>query len=131
MLNPEWSDVVIGQLINDLVEFGAQKKIAKRRAEFISGNVNSYSRIMNLQQHLSLAVEMNELAAMIGEMKADAAVERAAKSARLKDIKNEKERRKQACASAMTQKKVQLQPHLAALAEGLVTGFTKMLRFTI
>ena len=124
MLHPEWFDVVMGQLIIDLVGLGTQKKNAKHRLEFISGNVNSYSRVMNSQQHLSLAVETNGLAAMIGEMEADAAVERAAKAASSKDIENEKERRNQACTSAMDRKKVQLQPHLAILAEGHVTGFT-------
>ena len=47
LLNPTTRDVQIGANIDQFSEKKANKVIAKRRIEFVSGNVNSYVRILN------------------------------------------------------------------------------------
>jgi hypothetical protein len=43
----------------------------KRWVDIITGNISSYSRVVNSQAHLDLAVEANDIAAVIGEIRAD------------------------------------------------------------
>ena len=114
--------MIMGQILNDCIGDGAKKKLAKRRINIISSNVNSYSRLVNSEEQLKNAVEVNGIAALLGEIRADADEERAAKAAKTKANDFEKAQRKNANAAAFTSKKEELQPALAALAEGLVSG---------
>ena len=47
VLNPTYRDVVISNLISQSQGDKAKKKEAKRMRYFVTGNVNSYSRILN------------------------------------------------------------------------------------
>jgi len=81
LLNPEYKDVVSAQLLNDAVGDGAKKLMAKCRIDMITGNLNSYSKICNSKEHLNHAIQMNQLVSVIGSMKADTDIEKAAKAA--------------------------------------------------
>ena len=61
--------------------------MAKRRINMITSNVNSYSRVVNSQEYLDAAMEINGLVAVLGEMKANADQEKAAKLVRPKLMK--------------------------------------------
>jgi hypothetical protein len=43
-------------------------KMVKRRMEAISGNYSSYARVMNNNEHLQMAVEVNEVSLALGEL---------------------------------------------------------------
>jgi hypothetical protein len=111
----------MGWLISDAVGEGAKKKMAKRRVEFISGNVNSYARVMNSQEHLDKATEANGLAAILGEMKADGEEERATRAAEKKTEDAEREKRREAAAQKEQEKRTMLLPSLLVTAEELAT----------
>mgnify|MGYP001002017224 FL=1 len=76
--------MIMGQILNDCIGDGAKKKLAKCRINIISSNVNSYSRLVNSEEQLKNAVEVNGIAALLGEIRADADEERAAKAAKTK-----------------------------------------------
>ena len=65
MLNPSPRDVQIGALIDESSGEKAMKKIAKRRIEFMNGNVNSYARVLNGQAQMESIKNYSELAASI------------------------------------------------------------------
>jgi hypothetical protein len=71
MLNPRMKDVNMDQILHDSLGHGA-KILAKRRINMISGNMNSCARLLNSKEQLDKTVEATELAAIIGEMRADA-----------------------------------------------------------
>jgi hypothetical protein len=50
---------------------GAKKKLAKRCINFWDGNISSYSRVFNLEEQLSNIREVNELTAVLGEIRAE------------------------------------------------------------
>jgi len=71
LLNPNFKDLVLGRVLDDCLGDGAKKKLAKRQVDIITGNISSYSRVVNSQALLDLAVEANDIAAVIGEIRAD------------------------------------------------------------
>ena len=52
VLNPIGRDVVISDLISQSQGDRANKKQAKRMRDFVTGNINSYSRILNDEKSL-------------------------------------------------------------------------------
>jgi hypothetical protein len=130
-LNPEYKDVVSAQLLNDAVGDGAKKRMAKRRIDMITGNVNSYAKVRNSKEHLNHAIQMNQLASVIGSMKADTDIERAAKAAAKKADDDEKARKREEALEKVHQKKMELQPCLIELAEGLANGSTDLEKITV
>ena len=54
VLNPTERDVVINNLISQLQGDRAKKKESKRIRDFVTGNVNSYSRIQNDERNLKI-----------------------------------------------------------------------------
>ena len=78
------TSMIIGQLLNFCLGEWA-KKNSKRRIYMISCNVNSSSHLVNSQEHMDRAVKVNGLAAVFGEMTADAYVERKAGSVKVKE----------------------------------------------
>ena len=71
MLNPKFKDCILGFTIYDVKGKGAVQKIAKRRLEFIEGNVASYSRLLNDEARLDAIKEMNQLVSAVAEVSAD------------------------------------------------------------
>ena len=71
VLNPTERDVVISDLINRAQGEGAQKKEAKRKRDFVTGNVNSYSRILNDEKNLEKFKDYTELAVGLGMLNAE------------------------------------------------------------
>ena len=46
----------------------AKKREAKRRQEVISGNINSYSSVLNGKQQMEMVTDYNDLAASLGPL---------------------------------------------------------------
>jgi hypothetical protein len=71
LLNPNARDVTIGAIIDQCTGVAAKKVTAKRRVDFVSGNVNSYARLLNGPQQLDKIQTYNDLAATMAELKRD------------------------------------------------------------
>ena len=61
VLNLAEQDVVIGDLINRAQGEGAKKKEAKRKWDFVTGNINSYSQILNDEKNPEKIRDYTEL----------------------------------------------------------------------
>ena len=61
-LNPTPQDVQRGEIISQCHGEKAMKKIAKRRVDFVSGNVNSYARLLNGAEQIKDIQDANSLA---------------------------------------------------------------------
>ena len=87
LLNPTPRDVQMGAIIDQCSGKKATKKIAKRRIEFIEGNVNSYARILNGPQQLERIKTFNDLASSIATLhkEKEAADEKAKEDKKEKD----------------------------------------------
>jgi hypothetical protein len=64
-LNPPPNDVLVGSIMEDSIGENARKKIAKRRINFINGNVESYSRSLNNPRQLAYIEDANKLSATL------------------------------------------------------------------
>ena len=71
LLNPTPRDVQIGAIIDQCSGKAAKKMIAKRRVDFVTGNINSYARILNGPAQLEKIKTYNQLAASIAELQRD------------------------------------------------------------
>jgi hypothetical protein len=69
-LNPTAADVLVGSIMEDSIGENARKKIAKRRINFISGNVESYSRSLNNPRQLAYIEDANKLSATLSTIEA-------------------------------------------------------------
>jgi hypothetical protein len=82
-LNPTVRDIQIGAVIAQIFGDKAKTKIAKRRIDFMTGNVNSYARILNGPAQLDSISTYNDLAASLSdyhnEMQAQKAIAAAEK----------------------------------------------------
>jgi hypothetical protein len=117
LLAPKPKDVVRGAILNDTMGEGAKKKLAKRRINFWDGNISSYSRVLNSEEQLSNMKEVNELTAVLGEIRAENEQERESR-AKLRAVDAEqREKRKAAAAEAAEHRKANLMPQLIAVAE--------------
>jgi hypothetical protein len=96
-LNPTPCDVQIGLVLGQIFGDQAKTKIAKRRIDFMSGNVNSYARILNGPAQLANIKTYNDLAASLveynNEVQEQKAVGLAAKKKADKDTKAKKAER--------------------------------------
>ena len=63
LFNPTIRDVQIGAIIEQCTGKAAQKKMAKRRMDAVTGNINSYARVLNGPDQMNKIQEYNELAA--------------------------------------------------------------------
>jgi hypothetical protein len=61
----------MGHILYDSKGEGAVQKVAKRRIDVISGNINSYSRVLNDPTRLVMIEEVNRMAAAVAEVSAD------------------------------------------------------------
>jgi len=110
MLNPTPRDIQMAAIVDQCSGKKAMKVIAKRRIEFIDGNVNSYARILNGPQQLRRIKCVNDLAASIAalqredEVKAGLALEdKKVKDAEKAARKEERDRKEE-------EKRVRLAP---------------------
>jgi hypothetical protein len=71
MINPTPYDVLIGSLMDESVGESARKKIAKRRQEIVSCNINSYSRSMNNPEQLAMIQDYADLSACVADVVAE------------------------------------------------------------
>ena len=69
LLNPTARDVQLGVIIEQCTGEAAKKVIAKRRIDIVTGNINSYARILNGPRQLEKIHTFNELAAMMSVLK--------------------------------------------------------------
>ena len=91
ILNPTARDVQMAAIIDQCSGKKATKVIAKRRIEFISGNVNSYARILNGPQQLQRIKTFNDLSASIAalEREKDELEAKAREEKKLKDAEKD------------------------------------------
>jgi hypothetical protein len=122
MLNPSYKHVLMGFICYDVKGEGAKQKIAKRRINLVEGNVNSYSRCLNDPGRLASIKEMNQLAASVAEVTADA--EKAAAERKIAAVAKSKDREKKKIeeAAAEAKKKEQLKPTLEELMTKFACG---------
>ena len=66
-LNPTICDVQIGAVIAQIFGDKAKTKIVKRRIDLMTGNVNSYARILNGPAQLDSITTYNNLAASLSD----------------------------------------------------------------
>ena len=98
LLQPTPADVLlVGSILDDSIGINAKKKIAKRRIDFITGNVSSYCRSLNNPNTLQLIVDTNKLASCLAtineskELAKDAAREKKAAEANKRKSKKDQE----------------------------------------
>jgi len=75
-LNPTMKDVIIGKLIHEMIGEGAKQRLSARRLEMISGNVASYSRMLNSPEQLEAVKDANNLTAIIAALNAEQEAEK-------------------------------------------------------
>ena len=94
LLNPTPRDVQMAAIIDQCCGKKATKVIAKRRIEFIEGNVNSYARILNGPQQLERIKTFNDLASSIATLhkEKDAADEKAKEEKKKQDTEKSKKK---------------------------------------
>ena len=68
LLNPTHRDVHLGAILDQCTGRQATKRIAKRRIDIVSGNINSYARILNGPGQLDKIKTYNELAAAMASL---------------------------------------------------------------
>ena len=68
LLNSTFHDVQLGAVLDQCTGCKAKKFIAKRRVDFVSGNVNSYARILNGPAQLERIKTYNQLSASIAQL---------------------------------------------------------------
>lgn len=122
LFNPTYKNVLMGYILYDVKGKGAKQKIAKRRLDAISGNVGSYSKILNSSKRIKMIQEVNQLTATVAEVTADMEnqLERkredAAQKVRDSKAKKEQLRLKEEA------KKALLMPKLTATVEAFHSG---------
>lgn len=94
LLNPTPQDVSLSELIDQAQGDRAKKKEAKRRQDIISGNINSYSAILNTEKKLESVKDYNDLAASIGMFNAEKDANAEASKKKKEEEEAEKEKKK-------------------------------------
>ena len=112
LLNPTPKDVLLGFITYDVKGKGAVQKIAKRKIDFIEGNVNSYSRLLNNPRRLESIKDHVELVATVAEVSAEADDEKARKKLRREKDTAERAQKKAALAEKEAKKMEEMLPLL-------------------
>jgi hypothetical protein len=126
LLAPTPADIVRASIINETIGEGAKKKNAKRRINFIDGNITSYSRLLNSSEQLTSMKEMNSLTAIIGEIISMRDQDKSERASAKAFKAQEREKRKQAAIQAEQEQKAALMPDLVGLAEAAVDDKTTL-----
>jgi len=95
LLNPTPHDIQIGAIIDQCVGRYAKRRIARRRIDIISGNINSYARILNGPAELSKIKTYNELTASMAELQKERDDQAELSRAKKKKTDEEKAAKKQ------------------------------------
>ena len=93
-LNPSYQDVLLGKAIHDTMGKGALQKSAARRIDFITGNVSSYSRLLNGPEQLDRLKDHCELTSVIASLFAEEKEAKEAKAAAKKQDEADKGKKK-------------------------------------
>ena len=68
LINPSLRDVQVGAIIDQYTDKKTTKVVARHRIDFVSGNINSYARILNGPSQLDQITSYNQLAASISKL---------------------------------------------------------------
>jgi len=109
-LNPSMEDVQLSDIIDQSQGERAKKKEAKRKQDFISGNINSYSRIMNGEESMELVNDYNGLAASLAMMNAEKDEKKQKAAAEKKKTEEENEKKKAAAEAKENEMAAELRP---------------------
>ena len=71
LMNPTTQDAQLSEIIDQDQGDKAKKREAKRRKEVISGNINSYSAVLNGKQQMEMVTDYNDLVASLGLLNSD------------------------------------------------------------
>ena len=112
LLNPTPKDVLLGFITYAVKGKGSFQKIAKRKIDFIEGNVNSYSRQVNNRKKLEAVKDHAQLVATVAEVSAEADDEKARKKLRREKDTAERARKKAALAEKEARKMEEMLPLL-------------------
>jgi hypothetical protein len=112
LLKPTMKDVLLGFITYDVKGKGAMQKIAKRKIDFIEGNVNSYSKMLNNPERLEAIKDHAELIAAVAEVTAEADEEKARKKQRREKDTLEKTQKKAATVEIEAREKEKMLPRL-------------------
>ncbi len=93
-MNPTTKDTMLGQLMREAVGEGALKKMARRRLDVATGNVQSYARVLNGTEQVTKLKEHLELAAALADLQAEKEKEKAEAAAKKKAEAEEREAKK-------------------------------------
>ena len=86
LLNPTARDVQLGAILDQCIGQKAKKVIAKRRIDIVTGNVNSYARVLNGPTHLEKIKTYNQLASSISQLQRERDAQKLAIKAQKKKI---------------------------------------------
>ena len=92
MLNPTVRDIQVSEIVDQAQGERAKKKEAKRRQDFMTGNIGSYSGILNSEKNLKMVQDYNELTVSIAMLNAEK--EAKAKAVAKKKVEEAKEKAK-------------------------------------
>jgi hypothetical protein len=109
-LNPTMKDMQLSDIIEQSQGERAKKKEAKRKQDFISGNINSYSRIMNDKASMELINYYNGLSASLAMMNAEKDKKKTKVAAEKKKTAEECEQKKVAAEAKENSKVAELLP---------------------
>jgi hypothetical protein len=109
-LNPTMKDMQLSDIIEQSQGEQAKKKEAKRKQDFISGNINSYSRIMNDKASMELINDYNGLSASLAMMNAEKDEKKTKAAAEKKKTAEECEQKKVAAEAKENSKVAELLP---------------------
>ena len=109
-LNPTMQDMQLSDIIEQSQGERAKKKEAKRKQDFISGNINSFSRIMNDKASMELINDYNGLAASLAMMNTEKDEKKTKAAAEKKKTAEECEQKKVAAEAKEKSKVAELLP---------------------
>jgi hypothetical protein len=113
-LNPTPSDVIVGNIMEDAIGDNAKKKIAKRRINFLNGNVESYSRSLNNPKQLEYIKDANNLSACLAAIEEGKLLEKEDAKKRKAVEQKQKKAKKAKKSDAFKKKKEELYEGLKA-----------------
>ena len=94
LLNPTPNDVVMSELVDQAQGQRAKKEEAKRRQDVVTGNIGSYSAILNSEDNLKKLQDYNYLAASIGMLNAEKDASKEASNKKKEEEAVEKSKKK-------------------------------------
>ena len=110
MLNPTARDVQMGAIIDQCSGQKATKKIARRRLEFMEGNINSYARILNGPKQLERIKTFTDLSASVAVLKREGEEKEAEGKKEKKRQEEEKAQRRKQKLQMEEEERVRLAP---------------------